>query len=64
MGKIRNRLNKKKFKERNFIFRAMVIFVSLSPQFSMNVHDNLKKTEIAKKLYLIFHSIQHIPHLS
>ena len=48
---------------RFFIFRAMVIFVTLSPQISMDFHNNLKNKN-RKKNYFIFHSIQHIPHLS
>ena len=37
-----------------FIFRVMVIFVTSSPQFSMNFQDNLKNKNCKKKFSLFF----------
>ena len=43
-----------------FIFRAMVIFVTSSPQFSMNFHDNLDKSQKKIIPFFILFSIFHI----
>ena len=39
----------------------MVTFVTSSPQFLMNIHDNSKNKNL-KKIYFVFHSIPKILH--